>query len=175
MPPLRVNKEREVDMRSTIERQLAALEHLSPAQLRVKYREVFGEDSRTGNKGFLLKRVAWRMQSLAEGGLSERARQRARELACDADIRTTIPKAKPVSGSSSNIPMKLPEPQDRRLPIPGTILTREWRGEKLQVTVLPKGFEYRGTVYRSLSAVAKAITGSHWNGYGFFNLLQEAQ
>jgi hypothetical protein len=54
--------------------------------------------------------------------------------------------------------------------MPGAVLTREYRGQTIQVTVLPEGFEYDGEVYRSLTAVAKAITGSHWNGPLFFGL-----
>jgi hypothetical protein len=56
------------------------------------------------------------------------------------------------------------------LPVPATVLTREYRGKTVLVTVLDRGFEYEGVVYRSLSAVARAVTGSHWNGYGFFGL-----
>jgi hypothetical protein len=54
--------------------------------------------------------------------------------------------------------------------VPGTILTREYRGEVHQVTVLDRGFEYRGTVHRSLSGIARAITGTQWNGNLFFGL-----
>ena len=72
--------------------ELSALRRMSPAQLRDKYLEVFGEPSRSGNKDFLFKRVAWRIQSLAEGGLSARARRRAEELARDADVRLTMPR-----------------------------------------------------------------------------------
>ena len=57
-----------------------------------------------------------------------------------------------------------------RLPVPGTVLTRTYRGRRVAVQVLPSGFEYEGRVYRSLSAVAKAVTGSHWNGHLFFGL-----
>jgi len=59
---------------------------------------------------------------------------------------------------------------NNRLPMPGAMLTRQYRGQTIQVMVLPNGFEYEGQIYRSLSAVAKAVTGSHWNGYGFFGL-----
>ena len=62
---------------------------------------------------------------------------------------------------------------DDRLPMPGTIITREYKGQMLQVRVLAKGFEYAGEVYKSLSAVAKAVTGSHCNGYAFFRLEKE--
>ena len=114
------------------------------------------------------------MQSLAEGGLSERARRRAEELARDADIRTTIPRA---PATTTDAPartaiapvLKTGGPHDR-LPIPGTVLTRKYRGKQVAVKVLPAGFEYEGQTYRSLSAVAKAVTGSHWNGHLFFGL-----
>jgi hypothetical protein len=79
-------------MAESIEQTISALGRMSPRELREKYLEVIGEPSRTGNKDFLFKRVAWRMQSLAEGGLSERARRRAEEVARDADIRTTLPR-----------------------------------------------------------------------------------
>src|SRR5678816_1818443 len=78
--------------RQNIAKILAELARMTPAQLRAKYLEVFGEPSRSGNKDFLFKRVAWRIQALAEGGLSERARRRAEELARDTDIRLTIPR-----------------------------------------------------------------------------------
>src|SRR5918993_1499938 len=74
----------------SIDQTIAALRRMTPAQLRDHYLEVFGEPSRSGNKDFLFKRIAWRIQSLTEGGLSERARRRAEELARDADIRTTV-------------------------------------------------------------------------------------
>ena len=62
---------------------------------------------------------------------------------------------------------------DRRLPQPGSLITRLYKGQTLQVEVLPAGFAYQGTVYASLSAVAKAITGSHCNGFLFFRLHHE--
>ena len=80
------------EKRQTIQQQLAALAGMGPAALRQRFQEVFGEPARTGNKQFLYERLAWRLQSLAEGGLSERAGRRAEELARDADLRTTAPK-----------------------------------------------------------------------------------
>ena len=155
-------------MSINVKAELAALQHLSPKELRQKYADVFGEQSRSGNKDYLVKRIGWRIQSLAEGGLSERAKARAAELARDADIRVTVPR------TSTPTVVTLPgPPMNRRLPMPGAVLTRQYQGRLIQVTVLPKGFEWDGQIYRSLSAVAKAVTGSHWNGYGFFNLLNE--
>lgn len=158
-----------------LNQQIAALRRLTPAELRAKYLEVFGEPTRTGNRDFLFKRIAWRIQSLAEGSLSERARRRAAELARDADIRTSMPRPpKPTPGSIQQT-QAAPAVSDGRLPLPGTILTRAYRGQTLQVTVLPKGCEYDGQVYRSLTAVAKAVTGAHWNGHLFFGLKHGAR
>jgi hypothetical protein len=157
-------------MVQTIQTELAALRRMSPAQLRDKYLEVFGEATRTGNKDFLFKRVAWRIQSLAEGSLSERAKQRAAELARDSDIRMTMPRISKVTvGGHTNL-KPVPPPGPKRLPLPGTVLTRQYRGQLIEVTVLPSGFEWEGQIHRSLTAVAKAVTGSHWNGMAFFGL-----
>jgi Protein of unknown function (DUF2924) len=150
--------------------ELAALRRMSPAQLRAKYLEVFGESSRSGNKDFLFKRLAWRMQSLVEGTLSDRARQRAEELARDADIRMTMPKLRSTTPNAPKSVLPAPTMHDKSLPIPGTMLVRQYRGQTISVQVLANGFEWEGQVYRSLSAVAKKVTGSHWNGRLFFGL-----
>src|SRR5258707_14620748 len=78
-------------MNPTIGQQLAALQRLTTPQLRTRYAELFGEHTPANNRTWLRKRVAWRLQALAEGGLSERARQRAAELANDADLRLNPP------------------------------------------------------------------------------------
>jgi hypothetical protein len=158
-------------MHLNVGKEVAALQRMTVKQLRQRYAEVFGEDTNGHNKAWLVKRIAWRLQALAEGDLSERTRRRAAELANDADLRLSPPKAKPASAEpqrtkTASLRFKL----DDRLPLPGTIITRDYKGEKLQVKVLPHGFEFEGEVYKSLSAVAKAITGSHCNGYLFFRL-----
>jgi hypothetical protein len=150
--------------------EIAALPRLAIQDLRTRYAEVFGEGTRSGNRAWLIKRLAWRLQALAEGDLSERARQRAAELAHDADLRTTAPRERviprPVRQSSSRAPQS-----DRRLPPPGTVITRQYKGAHLEVLVLRDGFAYAGARYSTLSAVAKTITGSHCNGYLFFRLI----
>jgi hypothetical protein len=148
--------------------ELAALRRLNAPQLRQRFAELFGEATHTNNRTWLIKRLAWRLQALAEGDLSQRARQRAAELANDADLRLNPPRTQAPTPSLEPIPV--PAPADRRLPPPGTILTRLYKGEQLQVQVLTDGFAYDGRVYASLSAVAKAITGSHTNGFLFFRL-----
>lgn len=159
-------------MHDALNRELAKLRTMSPSQLRKRYLELYGEPTRTGNKDFLCKRIAWRMQSETEGTLSERARARARELARDADIRTTIPKAQ--VSRQPTVVEHLPHNHIPAIPPVGTVLTRNYRGRQIQCTVLPKGFEYDGQVYRSLTAVTKAVTGSHWNGHLFFGLRKGA-
>jgi hypothetical protein len=156
-------------MQPTLVQQLAGLAYLSPAALRRRYAELFGETIHTGNKAWLVKRLAWRLQALAEGDLSERARRRAAELAQDADLRLTPPK--PAQQARAARPTL--RAQDGRLPAPGTVLTRRYKGRSLHVRVLEHGFEYDGAVYRSLSAVAKAITGAHGNGFLFFRLTRK--
>ena len=90
-------------MTSSIEQTITALGRMTAAQLRDQYLEVFCEPSRSGNRDFLFKRIAWRIQANAEGGLSERAKRRAEELARDADLRTTLPRpSKAVTGSHWN-------------------------------------------------------------------------
>src|SRR5207253_10134243 len=151
----------------TLNQQIAALERMGPTELRAQYLKVFGEPSRSANRQYLYKKVAWRIQSLAEGALSERAKRRAEELARDADIRSTVPKT-----PEQSVALRVTKADGRdRLPIPGTVLTRTYRGKHVAVTVLADGqFDYAGQTYKSLSAIAKAVTGSHWNGYLFFGL-----
>ncbi len=154
--------------------EIALLKKMVVAELRTKYAEVFGEATRAGNKDWLVKRITWRMQAKAEGDLSERARRRAEELACDADLRTTSPRTAPAPEVATGPRIPAPFWNERRLPPAGTILVREYKGQRREVLVLPRGFEFEGVVYKSLSAVAKAISGSHVNGYHFFRLNGEA-
>jgi len=162
-------------MPETIVSQISALRRMTVGELREKYREVYGEDTRSGNRDWLWKRIAWRIQELEHGGLSERAKRRAAELANEADIRVRVPK-----GAFDGVPGKVRKggpgkssgatARNRRMPLPGTTLTREYKGVVHTVKVLDAGFEYEGRRYRSLSAIAKEITGSHWNGYLFFRI-----
>jgi hypothetical protein len=159
-------------MALNVNRELARLKETPVIELKERYLTLFGEPARTGNKDFLVKRIIWRIQSMSEGTLSQRALCRAEELANEADLRTTIPKpshAPPPTSRMITVPLR--SAGEARLPTAGTVLTRHYKGRLIQVTVRPDGFDYEGEVYTSLSAVAKAVTGSHWNGYGFFGLL----
>jgi hypothetical protein len=158
----------------TIETQIDRLQAMTVSQLQAKYFEVFGEPTNGHNKAWLVKRIAWRLQSPAEGSLSERARKRAAELANDADVRVTVPRAKPAAATAERtkvVPIRFDH--DDRLPMPGTVLSRAYKGRTVHVRVLADGFEWDGRAYPSLSAVAKAITGSHVNGFHFFRLAKK--
>ncbi len=161
-------------MSLNIAKELAALERMSVGHLHERYAAVFGEPARSRHRQYLIRRIAWRLQANAEGGLSERALHRAAELADEADVRVTPPKRATTAASERQSPGKnavcVAVATDPRLPPPGAAITRKYKGRTLSVTILPDGFEYDGQRYHSLSSVAKAITGSHMNGFRFFRL-----
>jgi hypothetical protein len=151
-------------MAESIVAQIAALKEMKVSQLREEYLKAFGEPSNSRNKQWLFKRTAWRIQELAEGGLSERAKKKAEELANDADLRLRPPKGVSVALAPTS-------KRDPRLPAVGTELKREFNGKNHVVHIGEDGFTYKGKPYKSLSAIAKQITGTPWNGFGFFGLL----
>jgi hypothetical protein len=158
-------------MHLNVTKEVASLRKLPMQELRARYAETFGESTNANNKAWLVKRIAWRLQANAEGNLSERAQRRAAELANDADLRLSPPKPKEIPPAADRtVVATVPLNRGERLPPPGSVLTRAYKGETLHVTVLADGFEYEGERYKSLSAVAKAITGQHCNGYLFFRL-----
>jgi hypothetical protein len=163
-------------MDATVLKEIEGLRSLAVSGLRKKYREVFGEDSRSGNKDYLYRRIAWRLQANAEGDLSERARRRALEIANDADLRVRAPKnlVGPDAHKRTTV-MTINGARDSRLPQAGTLLTREFKGNVYVVKVLDDGFEYDGRRYKSLSKIATEIAGTRWNGFTFFGLDREAR
>lgn len=158
-------------------KEVAALERLTVGQLRERYAELCAETTHASNRTWLIRRIVWRMQSLQEGGLSERARQQAHELANTSDLRVTAPReSKLATNAAERTKTVACRINGRsRIPLPGTVLTRDYKGQRMLVTVVAKGFEFEGELYKSLSAVAKQITGSHWNGFKFFNLPNESE
>lgn len=159
-------------MTLNVGKEVAALKRMTVTQLRARHVEAFGEQTRSGHKEYLVKRIAWRLQARAEGDLSQRACQRARELANDADLRTHAPRQQVQDNDQPCITTTAAVcfDHDPRVPMPGSFITRRYKDRDILVKVLPKGFEFEGDIYRSLSAVAKAATGKHWNGYHFFQL-----
>ncbi len=148
---------------------LIALGRMKMAELRAKYAEVFGGETTSHNAAFLRKKIAWRIQELAEGGVTERVKARIAELGRDAPLRERPPavRGEHAPTSTATIAHAL---RDQRLPPPGGVLRREYKGAVHEVTVVEGGFLYRGVTYASLSMVAKVITGTTWNGMLFFGL-----
>jgi hypothetical protein len=131
--------------------ELAAMERMSAGRLRERYRELFGEEPRSWHRQCLFRRCAWRLQTLAEGDLSERARQRAQELARDVDLRVRPPAGMDVLPPTHTRPVvrpakaQVPRKRDARLPMPGTKLRRPYKGHVYEVEVLDKApFASRG-------------------------------
>jgi hypothetical protein len=165
-------------MNLNIGKEVAALRRMSMDELRAKYVELFGEEAWTiNNRVWLVKRIAWRIQALAEGDLSERARRRAAELANDADLRLAPPRPARIAPGPvvHTPPIALRTKQGSPRLRPGTILARRYRGETLEVRVVAQGFEFEGAIYPSLSAVAGAITGCHCSGQRFFRLNEKGE
>jgi hypothetical protein len=163
-PPRKENRVEE-----TIEQQIAEIGRMTVGQLKLKYIEVFGEETRSNNRQFLFRRIAWRIQALAEGGLSERARRRALELANDADIRVRAPNKKALDPEVFlKVTARLPKPHDSRLPPPGAWLERNYRGQRIAIKVRVDGFEFEGRLYKTLTAAVNQATGGRWNGFAFF-------
>jgi hypothetical protein len=158
--------------------ELDELPTLSTAVLQQRYQSLFSEPTASRNRLGLIRRIAWRIQERALGGLTERAQQRARELADDAELRRLPPRStRTSSGTSAGLaangetrPGSGPSRRDPRLPAVGSSLRRVYRGVVHDVVIGETDFEYAGERFESLSAVAKRITGTHLNGFRFFGL-----
>ena len=159
-------------MDTTIQQQIESLRKLKMKDLKRRYLELFGEESRSSNHQHLFRRIAWRLQARAEGDLSQRARERALELAEDVDLRLRAPRHfwKQLAAAGATSPER-----DPRLPAVGIVLTRSYQGRTITVTVLEDGFQCDGRTYRSLSAIAHHMTGTRWNGLLFFGLIQRSE
>jgi len=151
--------------------EVAALHDMNMAQLKARYREVYGEEPRSKNLPFLRKKLAFRLQERVEGGLSPYALARIEELA----PKELEPVKTPKGQRAARVPPEkkvVLQVRDPRLPEVGTVLKREFRGCTHEVEVLDQGFRYLGRNFNSLSTIAKEITGTAWNGFGFFGLMK---
>jgi len=152
-------------MQETLSTQIETLKQAPINELKKQYKELFKGANSMHQKTYLQRKIAYRLQELGRGGISVKAKERLEKLIQEYDPinNKALRPDKPAS--------KQPEiVKDKRLPIPGTIITKKYKGSSCQVKVLEKGFEYNGKIYKSLSSIAKEITGAHWNGYLFFNL-----
>lgn len=150
----------------TIEERLAALQKMTVGELKAEWRSLFGEEPRSGNVPWLRKRIAWGLQAQCFSGLSDAAKERIEKLtplalaAMPWGFRSFPSKntaISPVKSCGSAL-------------APGAVLTRPYKGKTVVVTVREDGFEYDGRLFRSLTAVAMAVTNSHWSGTHFFQV-----
>jgi Protein of unknown function (DUF2924) len=158
-------------------KEIEQLRRSTVRELRAKYLELFGQPSRSNHKQFLFRRIAWRLQAQAYGDLSDQARQLALEVAHDVDLRIKAPAH--LVGSASQILQptlrsRHKQGRDERLPKAGNVLQREFKGQMVVVQVLADGFQHEDRHYSSLSAIARQVTGTNWNGYAFFRLKASA-
>ena len=147
-------------MTTSVVKQIADLERMSISDLQDRWSQLIGTEPPRYNREFLVRRLAHRLQELTHGGLSQAARTQMNQLLDEAgydEIGALPADRRPAQGR-------------RELPVLGTRLIREWDGQRHAVTVVQGGFEYGGRRYRSLTAIATAITGTHWNGPAFFGL-----
>src|SRR5580704_3828535 len=160
-------------MDKTVIRRVEALRRFSVPELKQEYRKVFGEATSYSHKQYLFRRIAWQLQAQSDGGLSDRAQRRAAQIADDADLRLGGPQgfwSWPEETLAQPRPEASEARRDERLPEAGTLLKRQYRGNEFLVRVLERGFEHQTQHYRPLSAVARQITGTRWNGLLFFGL-----
>lgn len=160
--------------------QLAALETMNVPALAEKYRELYGEPTRSRNRAYLKKRLAWRIEANFQGDLSQGAIARIQQLGDQLPERWQMRLGQPANAAdatSDDAPapttqaaLSATEPRDPRVPPPGTVISRVFDGKTHEVTVCVEGFEYEGRKYKTLSAIANQIAGSRWNGFLFFGL-----
>lgn len=134
--------------------QLAELKQLSVNELKAKWAMIFDTPAPNNSRQNLELRIGYRIQELTYGGVSRDTR-RTLDLLADE-----------VQGKLIRKPMIA----DPRTPVVGTRLVRDWNGIQHTITVLREGYDFNGRKYKSLSAIARAITGTRWNGYRFFGL-----
>ena len=141
-------------MTASVVARVAALKTATTPNLKAMWRQLFETEPPPYNRRFLESRLAYRIQELAYGGLKPETIERLEALAEDLDGGDPAKRRR--------------QAKDR--PIAGTRLIREWQGVEHCVTVRDEGYEYQGRPYQSLSAIARAITGTRWNGWVFFGL-----
>ena len=133
---------------------LAALKTATTPELKSQWRDLFDSEPPPFNRRYLESRLAYRIQELACGGLKPETVRRLERLGEELDGGD-----RKKSGIRADL-----------MPIAGTRLIREWQGVEHVVTVTADGFDWQGRPYKSLSAIARAITGTRWNGWVFFGL-----
>jgi len=149
-----------------VEKAAARLKSLPMRELQAEYARLYERPCKSWNRLHLIRRILWRLQNRL---LSPEALARARQIAEVAPIRVVAPKSF-VEQVRKAMDCEAPVERDPRLPEPGGVISRQYKGATISVTVQSDGFEWQGVKFPSLSAVAREITGSHMNGFRFFRL-----
>ena len=159
-------------MSLNINKEIARMKRMATAELKDHFEDVCGHTPRSHNRDWLVKKIAWQLQAAEEGGLPERVRQRALAMADDADLRKRPSPTftQQIEIANEQTCLVNDETRDPRVPQPGTILSKTYKGQKITVLVGQDDFEFNGETYKTLSAIANVVTGSHVNGFTFFKL-----
>ena len=142
-------------MAKNVVAQVAELNRMGMPQLKERWKALFDTEPPVRNRAHMVTRLAYRIQKLAYGGLPEQTTAQLREIAEGHE--------------------QTPNRSRKNGPIAGTRLVREWNGERHEVTVTRDGYEYRGRPFKSLSAIARTITGTRWNGPLFFGIRKQEE
>ena len=156
-------------MKENIADNIETLKSATLSTIQERYKELFSvAEAPCANKPYLIKKIAYKLQEMACGGLSDEAKARIAELIEKYDPINNKALRPQVVSAGKNV-VSIPFMRDKRLPIPGTVIHKKYKGEDIHVKILDKGFEYKDRYYRSLTAIAFELTGAHWNGFAFFN------
>ena len=165
-------------MKKTLRERIAALAALNVPALREEHRKVFGKDPLSSHRQLLFRKIAWRLQADEEGWQPDQVRELARAIARDTPLRqrvvTNASKRRAGLPPEQTTVATIQPERDPRLPMPGGLIIKQHKGQTIVVKVLDDGrFECDDRRYRSLSAIAQAITGTKWNGLLFFGLTEK--
>lgn len=147
--------EQQKTLNDSILKQITALYGLSVKDLKERYLALLPEANAQANKSFLIRRIAYKLQENAYGGLAATAQEKLETL------KTELNPIKDLGRKSC---------RGGRVPLPGTVITKIYKGKSIDIKVMPKGFEYDGKPYKSLSRIAHEISGVHQSGFVFFGL-----
>ena len=163
-------------MDNSVIRRIHVLRQMAVAELRQEWEALYGKECRSRNRDHLFRRLAWRVQEIAHGGLSNAAKTRLQELGNDTFTRSRTPREALDAATAANVnPVEAQQhlrQRDPRLPSPGTVIVKNYKGRELRLVVYEDHFELGGQSFRSLSEAARHVTGSRWNGRLFWGLTQ---
>jgi Protein of unknown function (DUF2924) len=155
------------------------LPRMNAPQLQAVHKEMFGTEHPIANCQHLRRKIAWHMQAGKNSGLPESVRQYAIAIARGTELRSRI--SENAALRKAGVPLeqtvttRVVQTRDTRVPMPGSLIVKDYKAQTIVVKVLDNGFEFDGRRFTSLSAIAGEITGTRWNGFAFFGLEKAAR